>query len=387
MGKCRALFVNTGILGHRSVSSLLRRAAEGDPEIEAAHVNLSEGLTATERVIRRALCFQLVRGEKVATNFDLARWRQEMHAGLLARRRIMAYDRRGARFDVLHFHTQAAAYMSVGRMRRTPSVVSIDCTQTLASLEAPSPHAQLTYRPNVAHDGRVFRAAAAIVSISRWAAADLARVYPDCAPKVRVLPYPVRLECFPGDWAEERYARRSADAAAPVRVLFIGGDFPRKGGFELLDAWRQGSFERLARLDLVTDWPLKKEELPAGVRLVRGVVPFTSEWTELWREAEVFVMPTRSEAFGMVYQEAAAAGLPAVGTAINAVPEIIEDGVTGVLIPPRNVPALVDALANLVSSGERRRQMGQAARLRAEVVYSPHTYAAMLGKLLKEISK
>ena len=384
--RCKTLFVNTGILGHRSVFGLLRRAAERDPEIEAAHVNLSEGLTARERVIRRALCFELVRGETAATNFDLARWRQEMHAGLLARRRIRAYERRGARFDVLHFHTQAAAYMSVGRMRRTPSVVSIDCTQTLASLEAPSPYARLTYRPNVAHDGRVFRAAAAIVSISRWAAADLARVYPDCAAKVRVMPYPVRLDCFPGDWAEQRHARRAADPAAPVRVLFVGGDFRRKGGFDLLDAWRAGSFERFARLDLVTDWPLEGAQLPAGVRLVRGVAPYTGEWAGLWRAAEVFVMPTRSEAFGMVYQEAAAAGLPAVGTAINAVPEIIEDGVTGVLIPPRDVRALAAALATLVGSGERRRQMGGAARRRAEALYSPDTYAATLAALLKKVA-
>lgn len=388
-GKPRVLFINSGILGHKSVSNLLRNSAGLRADIEPDHVDLSKDLTITDRVIRRAFCFRLLGSTTKfsAANYDLARWRHELHVGLLAARRIKAREKVAGGFDVIHFHTQAAAYMSVGRMRRTPSVVSIDCTQTLASLEAPSPSARLTYRPNVAHDGRVFRAAAAIVSISRWAAADLAHVYPDCAAKVRVLPYPVRLECFPGDWADEREARRAADPAAPVRVLFIGGDFPRKGGFDLLDAWRRGSFERFARLDLVTDWPLKKAELPAGVRLVRGVAPFTSEWAELWREAEVFVMPTRSEAFGMVYQEAAAAGLPAIGTAINAIPEIIEDGVTGLLIPPRDAPALADALANLISSGERRRQMGTAARRRAEALYSPGNYAATLAALFKEISR
>jgi alpha-maltose-1-phosphate synthase len=78
--KCRALFINSGILGHRSVFGLLRRAAEGDPELEAALINLSDGLTVKDRIIRRALCFEIVRGESVATNLDLARYRHTCSA-------------------------------------------------------------------------------------------------------------------------------------------------------------------------------------------------------------------------------------------------------------------------------------------------------------------
>ncbi len=52
-------------------------------------------------------------------------------------------------------------------------------------------------------------------------------------------------------------------------------------------------------------------------------------------------MPTRNEAFGLVYQEAAAAGLPAIGTNHNAVPEIIIDGETGLLVPVGDRDALV----------------------------------------------
>ena len=59
---------------------------------------------------------------------------------------------------------------------------------------------------------------------------------------------------------------------------------------------------------------------------------YTQTWRDLWRDADVFVMPARAEAFGMVFQEAAAAGLPAIGPRINAVPEIVDHGVTG---PPR----------------------------------------------------
>jgi glycosyltransferase involved in cell wall biosynthesis len=68
------------------------------------------------------------------------------------------------------------------------------------------------------------------------------------------------------------------------------------------------------------------------VRLIRGVSPYTASWRELWRQADFFVMPTKHEAFGMVYQEAAAAGLPVVATNLNAIPEIVEDRVTGILV-------------------------------------------------------
>jgi glycosyltransferase involved in cell wall biosynthesis len=140
-----------------------------------------------------------------------------------------------------------------------------------------------------------------------------------------------------------------------VRALFIGGDFPRKGGLELLKAWRSSNLGNRAALDIVTDWPLEPGDLPLGVS------PYTASWRELWRQADFFVMPTKHEAFGMVYQEAAAAGLPVVATNLNAIPEIVEDRVTGILVDPGNLPALVSAMRTLVESAELRHRMGLAA--------------------------
>src|SRR5204862_6748622 len=101
-------------------------------------------------------------------------------------------EREHGPFAVLHFHTQASAYGSLKRMRHTPSIVSIDCTQRLASREAESSVSRSTYLPNAVHDGFVFRRASAITATSRWAAADLLKRHPDCDGKVHVMPYPVR---------------------------------------------------------------------------------------------------------------------------------------------------------------------------------------------------
>jgi starch synthase len=268
-------------------------------------------------------------------------------------------------------------------MKRVPSIVSIDCTQRLASLEVDSRLGRASYRASIARDGHVFRAAAAIMATSEWAARDLAEVYPDCAPKVSVAPFPVDVEMFPTDWPADR-ARRARDARYRPRVLFMGGDFPRKGGPELLEAWHAGGFADCADLDVVTDWPLPHTPPPA-VTIHRAVEPHTDRWRELWRRADLFAMPARHEAFGIVYEEAAAAGMPAIGPSINAVPEIISDRTTGLLVPPGNREALVRALRTLIDSAALRERMGVAARRHVALRAAIHVYAGKLGSLIGSV--
>src|SRR5262245_51057157 len=196
-------------------------AARSD-RIAADHVNLSEPLSTVERIVRRVVCVRVAPASGPAANIDLARWRQELHAGMLAARRIAALERRGRRYDVLHFHTQATAYASFARMKRTPAIVSIDTTSRLAGEGMPSRLARATYRPNVMHDGAVFRAARAIISTSRWAARDVADLYPGCADRTHVMPYPVKADAFDAEWLYERAARAESRADSPVHVLFIG---------------------------------------------------------------------------------------------------------------------------------------------------------------------
>jgi glycosyltransferase involved in cell wall biosynthesis len=379
----RALFINSGILGHRAVAGLLRETLALLPSIEATHVDLSLDLTLGDRLIRRVFSLPLAPRLGPAGNLDLRRWREELNVGLLAARRISQAERT-SRFDVLHFHTQASAYASVARMKHTPAIVSIDATQHLASLEAGSALSRLTYRPNMTHDGRVFAHAAAITSTSEWAARDLAAHYPSCANRVHVMPYPVRAiadEC----WIRERSGGSGSEEPRRVRVLFIGGDFPRKGGPELLEAWRAGGFASRATLDLVTDWPIAANEIPDGVRLVRNIAPHTPAWLDVWRHADLFVMPTRHEAFGMVFQEAAAAGVPAIGTRINAIPEIVVHGVTGMLVEPGDRDGLARTMCLLVESQELRQRLGAAAFDRIRMVGAADRYAKRLETLLHTV--
>jgi glycosyltransferase involved in cell wall biosynthesis len=380
----RALFVNSGLLGHQSFAGLMTEIAARVPGLDAHHVNLSHDLTAADRVLRKLLSVQLTPSTGPVANLDLRRWRQEWNVGLLAARRIASAER-GGPFDVLHFHTQATAYASVARMRRTPSIVSFDCTQHLASLEVESRLARATYRASIAYDRRVFRAAAAIVGTSRWAVRDLVASHPECAHKVRVLPFPVDVEAFGCHWPAERAGRARQSRVYRPRVLFMGGDFPRKGGAELLDAWQAGAFSESADLVVVTDWPLRQDAMPAGVTLVSGIAAYSARWLELWQSADLFVLPARHEAFGIVYEEAAASGIPAIGNHANAVPEIIADGVTGLLVPPGDRAGLVRAIRALVDSADLRERLGRAAREQVSRRAAVPVYAGALESIIGEV--
>jgi len=374
----RVAFVNGGILGLLSYANWVRRTFTDDRDIHAEHFVLSENPPLSERIVRRILCQRLWPDIPGSRNADLARFRQEWNAGLQARHRLLA---RGLEhFDVLHFHRQATAYASLDLMRRVPTIVSIDCTQTCMLQDATSALERWSLGFNVRRDGEILERAAAIVSTSHWTERDVRQLYPGCRTPILVMPNPVTLDLFDPAWIDERKAR----ANARPQCLFMGGDFPRKGGFHLLDAWRRGGFSGRADLTLVTEWPIRAP-LPAGVRQVGGIRGQTLEWAATWHAADLFVMPTRNEAFGQVYQEAAAAGLPAIGTRLNAVPEIIDER-TGILVTPGHIDELVAALDRLISSAALREQMGRAARRKIEEDADSEAHRQRLVALITQVS-
>src|SRR4029077_13322877 len=149
-------------------------------------------------------------------------------------------------------------------MARVPSIVTMDCTQSCA-LDGPvRAMEQWALDFNVKRDGRVFSRAAAIVATSRWAEREVRALYPECRTEIHVMPDPVRLAPSDIAWIDERRARGNARP----QCLFMGGDFPRKGGPDLLAAWTRGGFASRADLTIVTDWPIDGP-LPPGVRLLR----------------------------------------------------------------------------------------------------------------------
>ena len=111
---------------------------------------------------------------------------------------------------------------------------------------------------------------------------------------------------------------------------------------------------------------LSRNGTRAHVRLL-GHVPW-EQLANLYRQARVFVMPSYYETFGISVIEAMAFGLPVVATTAGGLPEVVDDGITGILVPPGDSQALGDALIQLLSDPDLRRRMGRAGqeRVRAE---------------------
>jgi glycosyltransferase involved in cell wall biosynthesis len=126
------------------------------------------------------------------------------------------------------------------------------------------------------------------------------------------------------------------------------------------------------RLVLAGDGPLRSEleHLAAALGLQRQVqfIGYQSRRyvARLLNECTLFVLPSRSEPFGIVIIEALACGKPVVATAVDAIPEIINDGTDGILVEPENAGALAAAIRRLLGDAALRERLGQAGRLRVK---------------------
>jgi starch synthase len=144
-------------------------------------------------------------------------------------------------------------------------------------------------------------------------------------------------------------------------LLFVGKHFVVKGGRGALRAFE----EVRARHPRAELWMVGRDQpaaAPPGVRLFgpRG----RDAVAQLYARASAFVLPSVREPFGLAFLEAMSFGLPCIGTRVEAIPEVIEDGATGLLVPPCDAQALARAMLALLDDPARGRRMGEAGRAR-----------------------
>lgn len=176
---------------------------------------------------------------------------------------------------------------------------------------------------------------------------------------------------------QARRARERLGAGAGPLVLYAGKLSPGKGVPVLLDAVEPlRAAVPAARVALAGKGRLAGPP-PPGV-LVLGVLAH-AELFALYAAADVVVVPSVwPEPLSRVLLEAMALGRPVVATAVGGTPEAVEHGVTGLLVPPGDAPALAKALAELLLDPARARGMGEAAARRAARVFAEDRVVAAL---------
>jgi glycosyltransferase involved in cell wall biosynthesis len=108
----------------------------------------------------------------------------------------------------------------------------------------------------------------------------------------------------------------------------------------------------------------EREVLALGVEGAVRFLGFRADVTRILAASDVVVLPSVAEAFGLVLAEAMAMQRAVVATRVGGIPEIVEDGVTGILVPPASPTALADAIWSLLRDPARRVQLGEAGRRR-----------------------
>jgi N-acetyl-alpha-D-glucosaminyl L-malate synthase BshA len=146
---------------------------------------------------------------------------------------------------------------------------------------------------------------------------------------------------------------------------------------------------RSVGLMLVGDGPERSavEKLAASLGVSRNVA-FLGEQLQMGRflaQADLFVLPSEQESFGLAALEALASGVPVVATNVGGLPEVVRHAETGWLVPVADPPALAAAVLKLLADEPRRAAMGQAARADALARFRPEPVVARVEGLYREV--
>ena len=182
-------------------------------------------------------------------------------------------------------------------------------------------------------------------------------------------------------------ARTEKPADAPMRLLFVGGDFARKGGPALAEAFRSG-LQRECTLDIVTKDEHAARNLQGvdGIRVHLGLTANSSALCDLYARADIFVFPTRGDCLPLAVMEAMAAGLPVIATDVGALREEVETGVNGLMVPPGDAKAVADAVRALIADPIRLAAMGRASRELAEQRFDARRNYSAIISLVKGVA-
>ena len=238
-----------------------------------------------------------------------------------------------------------------------PNIIYCDYTAMLSSRKPQagrSPFTNGTRQKWIALEKNAYESAAHVCTRSELVRESLISDYQLPEDKVTVIGGGLNLSQLPE--VPERWDRPN-----PM-VLFIGKEFQRKGGPLLVKAFSMvRKVMPMARLVLVTSHLPDNTKLPDNTQVLTNISA-RSEIANLYKSADVFVLPSILETWGDVIIEAMAFGLPCIGVHDDAMPEIIQHDKTGFLIARQDGMSLADAILSLLRNAALRKLMGDEGR-------------------------
>jgi len=240
-------------------------------------------------------------------------------------------------------------------------------------------------------------AAAAIIAVSRGMRADILMTYPNVPPdRVHVIYNGIDARQYAPDPQTAVLARYGIDPGRPS-VVFVGRVTRQKGLQVLLRAATR--LDPRAQLVLCAgqaDTPELQAEVSAladqlgatrsGVIWIPGMLA-KAEVIQILSHASVFACPSLYEPLGIVNLEAMACGTAVVASAVGGIPEVVQDGRTGLLVPADDDAALAAAINSLLADPARAAEFGACGRARAVEEFSWDAIAAQTAGLYANLAK
>jgi glycosyltransferase involved in cell wall biosynthesis len=212
---------------------------------------------------------------------------------------------------------------------------------------------------SLANDKHAIDQSSLSVFCSDWAA-DAAKKIAEDHSKVKMIPFGANLETIPDTPPAIEFPSQK------IRLLFVGVNWEDKGGPVAYAAFRNLVDSGIEAELTIAGCTPPSDVIQPGVNAVgflnKNVPAEFEKLNALFRTSHFFILPTKYEAYGLVFCEAGANGIPALAPATGGIPTIIEDGVTGFLLPENSVgKAYADKMRFLIENPERWQNMRKAA--------------------------
>jgi len=332
-----ALFLNQGVIGggammgHLATEHALRLAVRTRPDVDASFAQLPPWSPAM-----RAVAYPVPVLSRRNLDLHVSRW--HLAEALRARRAV----RRWLTTDpavALHVDSHTAAFGLTGLMANVRTFLAVDAP--VREWETVLGQRQFGLTPSLAVERHAFRRAAWVVAYHQWSAAAVRRACPDA--NVCVL--------HPGvDLTKYVPVRRPSNEKR--RVVFVGGDFYAKGGYDLLAAL-EPYLGREVVLDAVTSSTVPAR---AGLRVHRLGVG-DPRLVELYQRADLMCLPSHRDVGPWAILESLACGTPVVGSTVGAIPELLVQSGAGLCVAPRQPGQLRSALESVLFDDARLQAM------------------------------
>ena len=232
---------------------------------------------------------------------------------------------------------------------------------------------------------RAIHRSAAVIYTSQWAARSAVEDYGADPAKIKIIPFGANVETVHPD---ATLHRSSTDGKC--RLLFVGRDWKRKGGQLAYDAFLALQARGIdAELTIIGCTPE-----PAASHPQLCVIPFLNKnipeeraaLENHYRNADIFLLPTRAECVAIVFCEASAYGVPIVATDTGGVSSVVVEGVNGLLLPPEaDADAYAETVAQLWQDPARYQKMRQTSRARYDAALNWTTWAVAMRALMEQL--